>query len=230
MRHFLSNERDRETAQKRGGGSPVLPLELDTAEGRYQLEPADVITPETIYNRRWALTLLDRTLQRLRAESRSPHFERLQPLLTGEADRGGYSKAAADTGMSEGAVKVAVHRLRKRYRSIVQSPRLLGCAGEALPWLDKKQYSAAAIGLDRAGRLVFIHARAALTMAELSQTLAGLDLAGALFLEGGPEASLVVRGSEGELLRMGSYETNFVENDANQAFWWLPNIIGLEAR
>jgi hypothetical protein len=120
--------------------------------------------------------------------------------------------------------------LRKRYRSIVQSPRLLGCSGEALPWQDKKQYSAAAIGLDRSGRVVFIHARAALTMAELSQTLASLDLAGALFLEGGPEASLAVRGSEGELLRMGSYETGFVENDANQAFWWLPNVIGLEAR
>ena len=119
--------------------------------------------------------------------------------------------------------------LRKRYRSIVQSPRLLGCGGEALPWKDTKQYSSAAIGLDRAGRAVFIHARAALTMTELSQALASLDLAGALFLEGGPEASLVVRGADGELLRMGSYETGFVENDSNQSFWWLPNVIALEA-
>ena len=120
--------------------------------------------------------------------------------------------------------------LRKRYRSIVQSPRLLGCDGEALPWQDKKQYSAAAIGIDRAGRAVFIHARAAVTMTELSQSLAALDLTAALFLEGGPEASLVVRGPAGELARVGSYETFFVENDANQAFWWLPNVIGLEAR
>lgn len=120
--------------------------------------------------------------------------------------------------------------LRKRYRSIVQAPRLLGCSGQALPWQDTKHYSAAAIGLDRANRVVFIHARAAFTMTELSKALASLDLAGALFLEGGPEASLVVRGPDGELARVGSYETNFVENDGNQSFWWLPNIIGLEAR
>jgi hypothetical protein len=120
--------------------------------------------------------------------------------------------------------------LRKRYRSIVQAPRLLGCTGEALPWKDRKQYSAAAIGLDRAGRVVFIHARAAITMTELAQALGALDLTGALFLEGGPEASLVVRGADGELSRVGSYETSFVENDSNQSFWWLPNVIGLEAR
>lgn len=120
--------------------------------------------------------------------------------------------------------------LRKRYRSIVQSPRLLGCTGEALPWQDKKQYSAAAVGLDRAGRVVLIHARAAVTMTELARSLAALDLTAAIFFEGGPEASLVVRGAEAELARVGSYETHFVENDANQAFWWLPNIIGLEAR
>lgn len=120
--------------------------------------------------------------------------------------------------------------LRKRYRSIVQSPRLLGCAGEALPWQDKKQYSAAAIGLDRLGRVVLIHARAAITMTELSKALAALDLRGALFLEGGPEASLVVRGADGELSRVGSYETAFVENDTNQSFWWLPNVIALQAR
>ncbi len=120
--------------------------------------------------------------------------------------------------------------LRKRYRSIVQSPRLLGCGGEALPWQDTKQYSAAAIGVDRAGRIVFVHARAAVTMTELSRALASVDLVGALLLEGGPEASLVVRGSDGDLTRVGSYETGFVENDANQSFWWLPNVIGLEPR
>lgn len=120
--------------------------------------------------------------------------------------------------------------LRSRYHSIVQSYRLLGCAGEALPWVDPKQYSAAAIGLDRRGRIVFLHARAAVTMAELSAALATHDLVGALFLEGGPEASLVVRGPEGELARVGSYETRFVENDRNQAFWNLPNVIALLPR
>lgn len=120
--------------------------------------------------------------------------------------------------------------LRARYRSILQSNRLLGCAGEALPWKDQKQYSAAAIGLDRAGRVVFIHARAPVRMTELAQSVSALGIAGALFLEGGPEASLVVRGSEGELARVGSYETGFVENDENHSFWWLPNVLALEAR
>jgi hypothetical protein len=129
-----------------------------------------------------------------------------------------------------GCTDFSLADLRKRYRSIVQSPRLLGCAGEALPWQDKKQYSAAAIGLDRTGRVVFIHARAGVTMSELSRALAGLDLTAALFLEGGPEASLDVQGATGSLSRVGSYETNFVENDTNQSFWWLPNVIALEAR
>lgn len=122
--------------------------------------------------------------------------------------------------------------LRRRYRSIAQSSRLLGCDGAALPWADAKRYSAAAIGVDRHGRLVLLHARAAVTMTELARALAApeLELAGALFLEGGPEASLVVHGDSGELVRVGSYETGFVENDANQSFWWLPNVIGLEPR
>jgi hypothetical protein len=120
--------------------------------------------------------------------------------------------------------------LRARYHTIVQSYRMLGCDGQAIPWKDPKQYSAAAIGLDRSGRIVFLHARAAITMAELSATLGTHDLAGALFLEGGPEASLVARGPEGELARVGSYETNFVENDSNTQFWTLPNVIALLPR
>ena len=120
--------------------------------------------------------------------------------------------------------------LRARYHSIVQSYRMLGCVGQALPWKDPKQYSAAALGLDRSGRLVFLHARSAVTMAELSAALGAHDLAGALFLEGGPEASLVARGPDGEISRVGSYETNFVENDGNQAFWNLPNVIALLPR
>jgi hypothetical protein len=120
--------------------------------------------------------------------------------------------------------------LRSHYRSLVEDPRLLGCGGEALPWSDPKRYSAAAIGLDRSGRIVLLHARAALTMTELSRALAALDLAGALFLEGGPEASLVVQGDSGEMARVGSYETGFLENDNNRAFWWLPVVIALQPR
>lgn len=120
--------------------------------------------------------------------------------------------------------------LKARYHSVVQSYRMLGCDGQALPWKDPKHYSAAAIGLDRAGRLVLMHARAAVTMAELSAALAQHDLAGALFLEGGPEASLVVRGPDGELARVGSFETGFVENDNNTQFWTLPNVLALLPR
>ncbi|MDX2087355.1 MAG: phosphodiester glycosidase family protein [Kofleriaceae bacterium] len=120
--------------------------------------------------------------------------------------------------------------LRRRYHSIVQSYRLLGCQGEALAWKDPKQYSAAAIGVDRTGRVVLLHARAAVTMAQLSEALAGRDLTGALFLEGGPEASLVAVGPDGQISRVGSYETNFVENDLNRAFWNLPNVIALLPR
>ncbi len=121
-------------------------------------------------------------------------------------------------------------KLRARYHSIVQSYRLLGCDGGPLPWKDPKQYSAAAIGLDRARRIVFLHARTAVTMAELSRELATHDLVGALFLEGGPEASLVAKGSDAELAVVGSYETKFVENDNNRSFWALPNVIGLLPR
>lgn len=116
---------------------------------------------------------------------------------------------------------------RGQYRSLVQSYRLLDCNGGAINWQDPKQYSAAAIGVDRTGRIVFLHARAAFTMRELSSALAAHDLAGAIFLEGGPEASLVVHGADGTLERVGSYETSFVENDGNTAFWSLPNVIAL---
>jgi hypothetical protein len=119
--------------------------------------------------------------------------------------------------------------LEHRYRSLIQAPRLLGCDGAALPWADTKRYSAAAIGLARDGSLVLLHARSAVHMSELATSLSRLDLAGALFLEGGPEASLLVDGDP-PLARVGSFETGFVENDGNQAFWWLPNVVGVAPR
>ena len=119
--------------------------------------------------------------------------------------------------------------LRDNYNSLVQSYRLLDCDGGAIKWADPKHYSAVAIGTDRAGNIVLIHARGAFTMHELSTALAAHDLAGAIFLEGGPEASLVVRGPDGSLDLVGSYETGFVENDDNRAFWDLPNVIALVA-
>jgi hypothetical protein len=118
--------------------------------------------------------------------------------------------------------------LRERYRSISQSYRFVGCDGEALGWKDPKAYSAAAIGVDRDGWLVLLHARAPHRMREVARTIAALELVGAIFVEGGPEASLLVRGRDGEVARVGSFETGFVENDGNHAFWELPNIVGVE--
>jgi hypothetical protein len=119
--------------------------------------------------------------------------------------------------------------LEHRYRSLIQGPRLVDCTGAALPWADTKRYSAAAIGLGRDGSLVLLHTRSGVRMTDLAAAVGHLDLAGALFLEGGPEASLLVDGDP-PLSRVGSYETGFVENDGNQAFWWLPNVVGVAPR
>jgi RNA polymerase sigma factor (sigma-70 family) len=124
LKHFLSNERDRVKAVKRGGRTTVLPLEFENAEGRYSREPPDNETPETIYERRWALTLLERTLARLREEFRESGkdatFARLEGYLTGEQETLPYAELGASLGMSEGAVKVAVHRLRRRFGALLR--------------------------------------------------------------------------------------------------------------
>jgi RNA polymerase sigma-70 factor (ECF subfamily) len=120
VRHFLSNERDRARALKRGGVQGPVSLDLRDAEGRFRLEPADGITPERLFDRQWALALLERVLARLDAELEGRgHFDRLKGFLTGDGAED-YHDAAAALGMSEGAVKVAVHRLRRRYRERVR--------------------------------------------------------------------------------------------------------------
>jgi hypothetical protein len=121
--------------------------------------------------------------------------------------------------------------LRRRYRAVVQSYRLLDCDGGAIAWKDPKRYSAAAVGVDRAGRLVLVHVRAPFTMKALSASLArpALGLAGAIFVEGGPEASVVVR-AQYRLDLIGSYEDAFNPHDDNYRFWDLPNVLGVVAR
>ena len=125
LEHFLSSERDRAHAQKRGGGRPPLSLEIETAEGRYQREPTDHETPERVFERRWALTMLDRVLAALRDEyhrgGREERFERLQGLLTGGTSEESYAQLGATLGLSEGAVKVAVHRLRQRFGELLRA-------------------------------------------------------------------------------------------------------------
>lgn len=124
LKNFAANERDREIAKKRGGGVPVVSLEFESAEGRFQMEPASNETPEKIFDRRWALTLLDRVLSRLKAEmvpsGREAQFDRLKAYLTGGQPQLSYAQTAGDLGMSEGAVKVAVHRLRRHFRDLLR--------------------------------------------------------------------------------------------------------------
>src|SRR5215469_15100978 len=110
FRHFIANERDRDRSQKRGGGQGPISLDVEEAERRYQLDPGHDLTPEKLYERRWAMALLDRALERLQRESRElNHFERLRVFLTGEPAGVAYNALASELGMSEGALKVAVH-------------------------------------------------------------------------------------------------------------------------
>jgi hypothetical protein len=121
--------------------------------------------------------------------------------------------------------------LRRAYKSVTQSYRLLGCDGGAIAWADPKYYSSAAVGVDRDGKLVMVHVRAPFLMREVSAALARpeLRIAGALFVEGGPEATVAVDGADGDLTLVGSYESGFVEDDDNVQPWTLPNLIALEA-
>jgi RNA polymerase sigma-70 factor (ECF subfamily) len=135
MNHFLSDEWDKARAQKRGGGLAPLPLEFDTAETRFSREPADSVTPEQNYERRWALTLLETVLDRLRAEyeneGRGEHFAQLHPTLVGDRAAQPYSGLAKRLGVTEGTVKAAVHRLRRRYRQLLRAEIAHTVAGTA---------------------------------------------------------------------------------------------------
>jgi len=120
LNNYMSNERHRHQAQKRGGGKSHVSMELSDAESRFRLEPSHDETPETLFEKAWARTILTRALERLRADvdtsvaarDRFAHFE---PFLTGQSSTSRYRQIAAELKMSEPAVKVAVHRLRARF-------------------------------------------------------------------------------------------------------------------
>jgi RNA polymerase sigma-70 factor (ECF subfamily) len=120
LKRFLANEWDRATAQKRGGGRAQLPIDFEDARGRYSLEPSHELTAQKIFDRRWALTVLERTISGLAEDfaraGKAGHFDALKVYLLGEAGAPPYADVAKKLATTEGAIKVAVHRLRERYR------------------------------------------------------------------------------------------------------------------
>lgn len=124
LKHFIADERGRELAQKRGGGWKSLSLDFKKVETHYALEPADNLSPEKLFEKSWAITVLDQTLVRLKDElttiGKQKLFDCLKVCLLGVEDSVSYRQIADELGMTEGAVKVAVYRLRRRYRELLR--------------------------------------------------------------------------------------------------------------
>jgi RNA polymerase sigma factor (sigma-70 family) len=123
LKRFLVNEWERTQAQKRGGGQAIVSLDATEAEERYQLEPIDEMTAERIYERRWAMALLDEVMNRLGAEQaeagKTELFEALKIFLYRDKSDMSQEQIGERFGLSESAIKSAVHRLRQRYRELL---------------------------------------------------------------------------------------------------------------
>ena len=124
LKHFLVDEWQKAGTAKRGGNCPALPLDLEKAEERYQLEARIEAKPESLFERRWALDLLEHVLDRLRHEAVDPGrravFDQLECCLLGDRPTETYAQLGSRLGLSETAVKVTVHRLRRRYRELLR--------------------------------------------------------------------------------------------------------------
>ena len=125
LRNFLTNEWTKKQAVKRGQGRAPWSLDLQSGETRYRAEPVDTLTPEKLFERRWAETLLDRVTEQLRAEyvrtGKQAHFDQLVPFLVGRNEEVSYAAAAARLRISEGAAMVAAHRMRRRFRDLLRA-------------------------------------------------------------------------------------------------------------
>lgn len=123
--YFLSDQRDRQNAAKRGGGRPLISLDELEAEQRYQEEPVTNETPEKIFDQRWAIALMEQALGRLATEfeqaGKASFFAELKPFLAMETSESGYADPARRLAMTTSAVAVAVHRLRVRYRELIRA-------------------------------------------------------------------------------------------------------------
>ncbi len=148
FRHYTANEHRRAEAQKRGGGHATLSLDFGDAEGRYGREPIDDQTPERIFERRWALTVLDRALDRVARQytaGRRAWFDRLRCFLTSAPGDLAFRQIARELETSEGAVRVAVHRLRRRFREALQA-EVAETVADARETDDEIQFLIAAVG------------------------------------------------------------------------------------
>ena len=124
LKHFLANEWDRRSAQKRGGGTQIISLDEQAAEARYLLEPRDETNAEKIFERRWALTVLEEVLSRLEREctdaGKADQFRALKDHMMGDPDAAPQAELGRRLNMTPAAVKVTIHRLRKRYRALLR--------------------------------------------------------------------------------------------------------------
>jgi len=124
LNHFLADEHAKATAQKRGGGQILISLDEEAPEDRYRLEPADALSPEKLFERRWAQTLLHQALVRLRTEfaqqGKADIYEVLKAFEPGEQNTLTYVEAAGRLGVSESAIKSMIHRLRQRHAELVR--------------------------------------------------------------------------------------------------------------
>jgi RNA polymerase sigma-70 factor (ECF subfamily) len=120
LKHYVANEWDRARTVKRGGTVQLLSLDWVDAEARYQIEPTERLSPDKLFDRAWAVALLERVLAQLRQESGAVLFEHLKPFVSIGKGAVPYRQAAIALGMSEAATRVAVHRLRRRYRELLR--------------------------------------------------------------------------------------------------------------
>ncbi len=123
LKHFLSDERDRANAQKRGGGKTLISLDAETEE-RDALASVDGLSPDELYDRRWARAVMDEAARHLREEyaanGKSMLFDALKDIQPGERGESSYADIGAQLGLAEGTIASAVHRIRKRHREIVR--------------------------------------------------------------------------------------------------------------
>ncbi len=124
LKHFLANEWDRANRQKRGGGATLVSLDWQDADTRFQIDPPDNLSPDKLYDRAWAVTMLEKVIARLRDENtnegKAGLFGELKPFLMVGKSAIPYAQVADSLKLTEGAVRVAVHRLRVRYRELLR--------------------------------------------------------------------------------------------------------------